>query len=62
MIKAIKYLYRALYFSCFAYNAIQALVVKWISQRSSEPSLGVRVPPGAQKDNDLKESSPSGII
>ncbi len=23
-------------------------MVKWISQRSSEPSLGVRVPPGAQ--------------
>lgn len=24
-----------------------ALVVKWISQRSSEPLLGVRIPPGA---------------
>ncbi len=26
---------------------IHALVVKWISRRSSEPSLGVRIPPRA---------------
>jgi hypothetical protein len=26
-----------------------APVVKWISYRSSEPLLGVRIPPGAQK-------------
>lgn len=34
-----------------AYASIQtaiALVVKWISQQSSELLLGVRVPPGAQ--------------
>ena len=29
-----------------------APVVKWISLRSSEPSLGVRVPPGAQTIKD----------
>ncbi len=28
---------------------ISALVVKWISLLSSEQSLGVRIPPGAQK-------------
>lgn len=36
------------------YNHRIALVVKWISQRSSEPSLGVRVPPGAQNMNKKK--------
>ena len=42
------------YFSIIPFSGIvielsfHALVVKWISQRSSEPSLGVRVPPGAQ--------------
>ena len=29
------------------YNDKNAPVVKWISQRSSEPLLGVRIPPGA---------------
>ena len=27
-------------------------MVKWISQRSSEPLLGVRVPPGAQERSE----------
>ena len=31
------------------YNLIIAPVVKWISQRSSEPLLWVRILPGAQK-------------
>lgn len=29
-----------------------ALVVKWISRRSSEPSLGVRIPPSAHNRTD----------
>ena len=33
------------------YNYLSAPVVKWISQQSSELSLGVRIPPGAQKEN-----------
>ncbi len=36
---------------------ISALVVKWISQQSSELSLGVRIPPSAQKDGHCKKSN-----
>ena len=34
-----------------------APVVKWISHRSSEPILGVQVPPGAQKDLEFSAIS-----
>ncbi len=35
-------------------NRAHALVVKWISYRSSEPLLGVRIPPGAPKNLVLR--------
>ena len=35
-------------------------MVKWISLRSSEPSLGVRIPPGALNSFVTKARAPGG--